>query len=406
MTAKPRDLSIACYTFPHYHRSALNDELYGEGWTEYVITRGARPRFEGHHQPRTPLLGELDEREPATWTQYNRLLKAAGVDTLIWDWYWLDGKPVLHEALEEGYLRSQHQGRFAVMWTNAVWPIFIQTMHTDGSSSWPFVIESQDSPEETWRSLCYVVARYLHLPNYMRLPNGDPFLVIYDTARLEAALTTSGVSQLFADLRAFARHCGHERIHIHASQGVVPVLDGFENFGRLEQMGYDSYGLYNPMVIAGMDRPEEEGMVLDYGVLAADTVSKVWPTVDGLSSLPFLPCVSPGWDNSPRFPRPAPGSRRGGGFVAVDETPAAFETLMRAAIDYVSERPSTPPVVLIGCLNEFTEGAYLLPDTRIGYGMLEAVSRSLDRDGKPWLAVAGREGIEPKMWPVPLPTDT
>ena len=403
--AKPEGLSVACYTFPHYHRSALNDELYGDGWTEYVITRGARPRFEGHHQPRTPLLGELDEREPATWTRYNRLLNAAGVDTLIWDWYWLDGKPVLHEALEEGYLRSQHQGKFAVMWTNAVWPIFMQTMHVDGTSSWPFVIESQDSPEETWRSLAYIVSRYLHLPNYMRLPNGDPFLVIYDTARLEAALTTSGVQALFADLRAFARKCGHESIHIHASQGVVSVLDGFANFGRLAEMGYDSYGLYNPIVIAGMHRPDEEGSVLDYGVLAADTVSKVWPTVDELSELPFLPCVSSGWDNSPRFPRPDPSTRRRGGFIAVDETPAAFEALMRAAIGFVGDRPEVPPVVLIGCLNEFTEGAYLLPDTRNGYGMLEAVSRSLDGNGKPWLSLVGRDD-DPEMWPVPLPSDT
>ncbi|HET7571442.1 MAG TPA: glycoside hydrolase family 99-like domain-containing protein [Gaiellaceae bacterium] len=403
-TTLPDDLSVACYTFPHYHRSALNDELYGPGWTEYVTTRGARPRFEGHHQPRTPLLGELDERDPATWTTYNRLLKAAGVDTLIWDWYWLDGEPVLHEALEEGYLRSQHQGRFAVMWTNAVWPIFIQTMHLDGTSSWPFVIESQDSPEETWRSLSYIVARYLHLPNYMRLPNGDPFLVIYDTARLETALTTSGVAELFSDLRAFARSCGHERIHIHASQGIVSQLAGFQTFPRLEEMGYDSFGIYNPLTVAGMERPAEDGNVLDYGVLAADTVSKVWPELAERSSLPFLPCVSPGWDNSPRFPQPDPTTRKQGGFIAVDETPAAFEAFLRAAIAFVNERQTTPPVVLIGCLNEFTEGAYLLPDTRIGYGMLEAVSSALGRDGKPWLAVAGKDA-EPPMWPGPLPEE-
>ncbi|HET7568748.1 MAG TPA: glycoside hydrolase family 99-like domain-containing protein [Gaiellaceae bacterium] len=403
-TSTPDGLSVACYTFPHYHRSAINDRLYGPGWTEYVTTRGARPRFEGHHQPRTPLLGELDERDPATWSQYNLLLERAGVDTLIWDWYWLDGEPILHEALEEGYLRSRHQGKFAVMWTNAVWPIFIQTMHTDGKSSWPFVIESQDSPEETWRSLSYMVARYLHLPNYLRLPDGSPFLVIYDTVRLEAALTTSGVAELFADLRAFARKCGHERIHIHASQGIVAQLANFESFPRLEEMGYDSYGVYNPITIAGMERPAEEGNVLDYGVLAADAVSKVWPTLEERSSLPFLPCVSPGWDNSPRFPQYDPATRKQGGFVAVDETPAAFEALMRAGLAYLNERPDVPPVLLIGCLNEFTEGAYLLPDTRIGYGMLEAVSEALGRDGKPWLALAGKDDV-PQMWPVPLPPE-
>jgi hypothetical protein len=393
--------TVACYTFPHYHRSAINDELYGPGWTEYVTTRGARPRFEGHHQPRTPLLGELDEREPSTWNQYNKLLNAAGVDTLIWDWYWLDGKPILHEALEEGYLRSQNQGKFAVMWTNAVWPIFIQTMHTDGTSSWPFVIESQDSPEETWRSLTYMISRYLHYPNYLRLPNGDPFFVIYDTVRLEAALTPSGVQELFKDLRAFARKCGHEGLHIHAQQGVSSTYAGFVTFDHLHETGYDSYGIYNPLTIAGMERPADESNIFEYDLLAEDTVEKVWPELDARSPLPFLPCVSPGWDNSPRFPRHDPNERRRGGFLAVNENPAAFERFMRSAIDFLAEHPSYPEIVLIGCLNEFTEGAYLLPDTRIGYGMLEAISSALGRDGKPWLALAGKDA-EPPMWPVPL----
>jgi hypothetical protein len=404
--AKPEGLSIACYTFPHYHPSALNDKLYGPGWTEYVITRGARPRFEGHHQPRTPLLGELDERDPATWTQYNKLLNAAGVDTLIWDWYWYDGQPALHEALEEGYLRSQDQGKFAVMWTNAVWPIFMTSTHVDGTSNWPFAFKSPDTAEETWQSLSYCISRYMHLPNYLRLPNGDPFLVIYDTVRMETALGTEGVRALFDELRDFARKLGHTGLHIHAQQGIVGQMSGFKNFGRFAEMGYDSYGLYNPVVVAGMESPEEDGNILDYGTLAADTVTDIWPALDALSSLPFLPCVSPGWDNSPRFPQFDPTSRKAGGFVAIDETPAAFEAFIRAAIAFLNERQKDLPIVLIGCLNEFTEGAYLLPDTRLGYGMLEAVGRAVGADDKPWLTLAGTPGVEPEIWPGPLPEDS
>ena len=404
-TSRPKDLSVACYTFPHYHRSALNDDLYGPGWTEFVLSRSARPRFEGHYQPRVPLLGELDERDPATWTQYNKLLQAVGVDTLIWDWYWYDGKPALHEALEEGYLRSQHQGRFAVMWTNAVWPIFMTTRHVDDTSAWPFAFASPDTPEETWRSLSYMVARYMHLPNYMRMPNGDPFLVIYDTVRMEVALGASGVREFFDELRAFARKLGHTGLHIHACQGIVARLGGFQTFDHLDQMGYDSYGLYNPIVIAGMERPEEEGGVLDYGLLAADTVSKIWPTLDERSPLPFLPAVSPGWDNSPRFPQYDPSRRKAGGLIAVDETPAAFESLLRGALAFLNERPSYPPIVLIGCLNEWTEAACLLPDTKFGYGMLEAVGKAVGADAKPWLTLAGTPGVEPEIWPGPLPED-
>ena len=59
-----QDLTVACYYFPHYQRSALNDELYGHGWTEHVLRRAARPWFPGHRQPRVPMWDEHDEGDP------------------------------------------------------------------------------------------------------------------------------------------------------------------------------------------------------------------------------------------------------------------------------------------------------------------------------------------------------
>ena len=93
---KPEGLTVAAYAFPNYHASALHNKIYSQGWTEYNLIRSARPWFEGHQQPRTPLLGELDESKPSTWETYNKLCKQSGIDVLIWDWYWYDGKPCLH----------------------------------------------------------------------------------------------------------------------------------------------------------------------------------------------------------------------------------------------------------------------------------------------------------------------
>ena len=54
---KPEGLTVAAYAFPNYHPSALHNKLYAQDWTEYNLIRSARPWFEGHQQPRTPLLG-------------------------------------------------------------------------------------------------------------------------------------------------------------------------------------------------------------------------------------------------------------------------------------------------------------------------------------------------------------
>ena len=95
---KPEGLTVAAYAFPNYHASALHNKIYSQGWTEYNLIRSARPWFEGHQQPRTPLLGELDESKPSTWETYNKLCKQSGIDVLIWDWYWYDGKPCQYQS--------------------------------------------------------------------------------------------------------------------------------------------------------------------------------------------------------------------------------------------------------------------------------------------------------------------
>src|SRR5262245_22890745 len=158
---RPKELTVACYTFPHYHPSALNDRLYGPGWSEYVLMRGCRPWFPGHHQPRQPMLGELDEREPATWERYNALAADNGVDVFIWDWYWYGDEPVLHEALDEGFLRASNNRRlkFAVMWTNHPWPIWFPTVQVDGTNRRSFALDAPERPDQVWQSLSFMIAR-------------------------------------------------------------------------------------------------------------------------------------------------------------------------------------------------------------------------------------------------------
>jgi hypothetical protein len=63
--------------------------------------------------------------------------------------------------------------------------------------------------------------------------------------------------------------------------------------------------------------------------------------------------------------------------VIVDETPEAFEAMVHAAFGYLNERPELARVLQIGSWNEWTEGHYMLPDTRWGEGYLQALARAL-----------------------------
>ena len=61
--------------------------------------------------------------------------------------------------------------------------------------------------------------------------------------------------------------------------------------------------------------------------------------------------------------------------------PAAFKALVQASFAYLNQRPDVPRIITIACFNEWSEGHYLLPDNRFGYGMLEALAEALGKEG-------------------------
>ena len=375
---KPEGLEVAAYVFPNYHASALHNKIYAPGWTEYNLIRSARPWFEGHQQPRTPLLGELDESLPSTWEVYNRLCKSSGIDVLLWDWYWYDGKPCLHEALEEGFLEAKNTNdvKFACMWTNHPWYILYPTKQTNGQNAYPPSFDAPDfSYEEAFRSLSYIVTRYFNQSNYWKI-DGKPVICIWDARRLEQKLGQEGVRKLFTELREFARKQGHAGIHFH--------ITGFSS-ANMKATGYNTVGSYNPLDwIAGRFQPNEIELP-DYGVAAADVAYKLWPEHHRDFDIPYVPAIGAGWDSTPRYVkpsvRPSKGDRKAwpGCTIFVNESPAAFKAFVQSSFAYLNQHPEVPRFVTIACFNEWSEGHYLLPDNRFGYGMLNALGEAVGK---------------------------
>ena len=98
-------MQTAAYYFPNYHLDKRNEEFHGKGWTEWELMKCARPRFEGHRQPRIPLWGYLDEADPQVMEQKINAAADHGIDSFVFDWYWYDG-PYLQRALDEGFLHN------------------------------------------------------------------------------------------------------------------------------------------------------------------------------------------------------------------------------------------------------------------------------------------------------------
>ncbi len=86
----------AAYYFPGYHADPGTAKWHGEGWTEWEVLANARPRYEGHRQPRVSALGEFDEADPAWGLKQAQLAKDNGIDAFLVDWYWYENHDFLN----------------------------------------------------------------------------------------------------------------------------------------------------------------------------------------------------------------------------------------------------------------------------------------------------------------------
>jgi hypothetical protein len=369
---------VAAYTCPLWHPSEHYARQYGSAWTEYELMRGARPRAAGHRQPRQPLLGALDESRPETWETYNRIAAEHGVDVLIWDWYWYNDGPAMHEALEQGFLLARGAPmRFATMWVNHHWMTLYPTTLRD-RAGFERAFAAPDSEEDIWRSWSYIAARYFHLDAHWRI-DGQPVFVIWDVGRVVEKLGSARTRSLVDRLRAHARALGHEGVHLHANLTMALWRAGNDVAAAtagLDALGFDSCGLYNPLL--SVDPPAGTPTYAD---LARRATSALLPALQAAAPISFFPCSSPGWDTTPRMAYPEPGADvhrdpEQGILLVEGGTPAEFEDLTAAALELARANPEGRRVVTIGCFNEWTEGQYLLPDTDYGYGMLRAIARA------------------------------
>ena len=103
--------------------------------------------------------------------------------------------------------------------------------------------------------------------------------------------------------------------------------------------------------------------------------------------IPYVPAVAPGWDSTPRYiapasrPAKADRSQWPGCTIFKNENPASFKAFVQSSFVYLNKHPEVPRILTIACFNEWSEGHYLLPDNRFGYGMLDALGEALGKEG-------------------------
>jgi hypothetical protein len=259
------------------------------------------------------------------------------------------------------------------MWANHDW-INLQPASLEGPR--PPTFDGRVSRRAFSHVVDEVVEQYFSQRNYLTVA-GEPYFSIYDLGNFVDGLGGFEEAGLAIELlRACARDAGHSGVHVNAVVGGIPTLpteSGEFTPARITDLRLSSATSY--VWIHHFDSAGAPFPAAPY-VSALEQNHRAWPTFQDRFGLPYHPNVTVGWDSTPRTVQSDRFERRGYPWlpVLIDNTPEAFAEALERAHELVSTMPEEQRVITINAWNEWTEGSYLLPDTK-GKPYLDAVGR-------------------------------
>lgn len=367
-------LIVAAYVWPSCHDDSLARKwIWTEGEGEWEVIRQGDPRFPGHYQPRQPLWGYEMDNDPEVVEKWIDTALEHGVNTFVYDWYWYkdpDGYngEFLESALDDGFLKAPSCGKmqFCIMWAN-----HDVRFNYWNCRRWGDRRERLFNPDVTWDDMETIVRKwidcYFSKENYLRF-DGKPVLMIFSMDNLVRSFgSMAEVRKVLDYARGEAVKARYPGLYIIQTEGGGSNPDGHE--GKLDHitaladsLALDAFAFYN----MGGFSPD----YLQHGRNASE-IRRQW---DELVDRPVFPCVSIGWDDTPRYPHKGMND-----CTVWHNTPESFAANLTEVLDYADAHPEQPRMVTINAWNEWIEGSYLLPDKLNGFGYLEAVRETLEK---------------------------
>ncbi|WP_281816048.1 glycosyltransferase WbsX family protein [Parabacteroides goldsteinii] len=374
------EITVACYYFPNYHTRDTTDlrisRQHFENWSEWELVKNAKPRFEGHYQPKVPMWGYTDEKDPKVMEQKIQAASTHGIDVFIFDWYTYEGKPFLNRCLDEGFLHASNTDaiKFALMWANHDW---MDLYPYTGGNKHDYLYDGKVTSEMFDRIGDNLVEQYFTKPNYW-LIDGKAYFSIYDIQNfINSFGSLEATIKEMKKLDQKAIDAGLKGIHWNLVAWGTAILPGQEaplnNKELLEKLKFDSATSYVWIHHAGLSELETD---FNY---VRDKYMEHWDNAKKEYGVPYYPNVTMGWDPSPRTNQEKEwsGSKYGYPYTNTmsNNTPENFKKALEMTRDRLLADPDGPRILNINCWNEWTEGSYLEPDMKNGMSYLEAVKK-------------------------------
>jgi len=339
---------LIAFYLPQFHRIPENDQWWGEGFTEWVNVRRARPNFEGHYQPHEPgELGYYDLSDEQILIRQAALAKEYGISGFCFYYYWFSGRQLLEMPLDRLFRTGQPDFPYCLCWANENW-----SRNWDGGNQ-SILIEQRYLPTDPEN---FILSTLPHFRDrrYIRV-NNRPLLMVYRVELIPDPAAT------FDTWRTVCARNGMEPPYIVLASTFGDEKSPFE-------VHADAISEFPPhaanVTLALRTRlkglsPEFKGHLVSYYQNIANFLTRPKP------DYPYFPGIVPSWDNTAR--------RQNDGVCMLDSNPAAFELWLRELVFRASFNPDPDErIVFINAWNEWAEGCHLEPDRHHGRAWLEA----------------------------------
>ena len=379
MTKEPLSKLIAMY-FTQLHTIPENDEWWGKGFTDWVNVKEAKPQFEEHHQPRIPLDRYYDQSHVDTLHKQINLAKKYGIYGFCHYHYWFDGKQLLETPTNLMLANKELDFPFCLSWANETW-----SKRWDGKDHHILIKQTHPPEPEKWEQHFNYLIRAWTDDRAIKI-DGKPVFIIYRPHKIHE------IEKMLIFWREKAVERGLKGLYF-----IVQKQHAFPSHECLK--GFDAVFQFQPFEAVNSPRSNKKGLgrselirfsrglpeyiqisLQKLRYLLKDKVlqqkltyydyDEIWKKIVKFRPEPDL-TTFPGafidWDNSARYKDRAT--------IFKGATPERFEYWLSKLVKTMPERQLPEDFIFINAWNEWSEAAYLEPDTQNEYKYLEALNR-------------------------------
>ena len=333
------------------------------------------------HSRIKPLLGYWDDSKPETLLNEIKIAEKYGVDGFIMNLYHNGEWPELYKPINTFCKVSKDSKiMFALNWCYRMPKRILPTPLEYNEKKVGHLIHDVTEEEKnitiklSYKKIKkiaqFVSENYLCKKNYIKV-NNKYYFSFYHITGLLRNYGFDGLNKILGEFRQAMRSYGFE-LHI---VGLLSITSEDEEYDYLiEKLDIDAVSAY-----CCLPDFKSKIHIQEYAKLSRKRVHE-WALCKSKYYKHFYPAIAAGWDASARGEKGYHPKKHSLRFpwapIVVNNSPQNFYVYLKEAMNFCKKNLSGEnKIVILGPWNEWSEGCYLLPDKKEGFGKLKVINK-------------------------------